>query len=616
MEPYQEAYIANCKTFRELTSLSFLNGAAFDASFLSAMESMQQAGALSARNTRLLQEELLPVLDDLYQQEMPVLRDLETFADALTEGPQPLDLALANQVHEALLSCARREERREDMIRELYKLGMTQHRIQNMLTSLEGSDDTMSYSMRMRYCFVEAASYIKYYDDFSEETKGYILRSLANTYLGHYADWRDRLSCVRHTMQVFHDERYRASAPGLPWDRYVDLIHRQMVSILPYNLPEGTLSPDTVVDVMESAHLIYELQYEETARTGKPLHARSLMPYYSVEYTCGLISCEDLLTKMEELMDAGDPSSYDSNAEYQIVSMPAFYIQRLNRVPELIPPRRKYITSLYRRMMRYVEDMPAEKITEQFKLHMRQVMTVFQEFEDGVTFLEMAVAMMTRFAPDLYAHGYAVGSMAQVICEAVLDGEPGYFDDIPGISEMDGEKKRETLKEMSLNAGLLHDIGKLSFTTLYKHAGRQMLQSEEMTLRLHTNVGFNWLRDHPSTRPYADVAYGHHRWYDGNEGYPEKFRRKESPFRALVDIVAFADYLDSEDDDAALPCRTAGFEDKLEAGIKQEGRRFSPLVTASLRSPGVPGKLKILYDDVRKEGYYHCFLHTVHADDP
>lgn len=615
MEPYQEEYIANCKTFRDLTSLSFLNESSFDASFVSAMENMQQATALSARNTRLLQKKLLPVLDDLYQQELPVLRDLECFADALTAGAQPLDLALANQIHEALLSCARREKRREDVIRELYKLGMTQFQVLNMMTSLEGSADMAGYSMRMRYCFVEAASYIKYYDEFSEETKSYILRSVANTYLGTYPDWRDKLSCVRHTMQVFNDERYRASAPGLPWDRYINLIHRQMVSILPTSLPEGTLSPDTVVDVMESAHLIYELQYEEAARTGKPLHAHSLMPYYSVEFVCGLISREELLTQMEMLMDAADPSLYDSNTNYQIISMPAFYTQHLRKAPELIPPRQKYIIYLYRRLLRYLEDMPSEKITEQTRLYVRQLMTVFWEFEDGVTYQELAIAMMTRFAPELYAHGYAVGKMAQAICQTILDEEPGYFDDIPDIAEMDAAEKRKTLEEMSLNAGLLHDIGKLSFTTLYNHAGRQMLQSEETTLRLHTIVGCYWLKEHPSTRPYSDVAFGHHRWYDGNDGYPTEFLRKKSPCRALVDIVAFADYLDSEEDDAALPCRTASFEEKLEAGIKLEGRRFSPLVTGWLRSPGLSEKLKAFFEDGRKEGYYHCFLHTVHTDE-
>ncbi len=616
MQVYQKEYIENCKACRNLTSLPFLSAGDFDEAFDAAMKDMRRAGELVSRNTRLLQKQLLPVLDNLYQQDGRTLREMEEFADALSAKPQALDLVLAEQLHEALLSAARHMGGREDVIRELYKLGMVRFDIWNMLTGLHDIPQTGGLSWRFRYCFVEASSYLKYFDDFDEETKGYILRSLANIYLGNFDDWREKLKCVRRTMRVFTDERYRASAPDLPWEQFMYSVHRQMVSVLPYSFPEGNLSPDAVTDVMESAHLIFEVQYEKLRESGKPLHAHRLMPYYSVEFACGLISKEELLNNMERLMDAANPANYDERTNYQIISMPVFYVQYLRRMPELIPPRRQYIIQLYRRMLRYIETMPNEAITDKTQLYVRQTISQFLELEGGVSYESLTLSIMVRFAPTLYAHGYAVGRMAQALCMAILEGEPKFFDDIPAFAALpDGAEKRKAVSEMAFRAGLLHDAGKLNFTSFFDHAGRQMLGREEEILQLHAAAGHHRLMEHDSTRQYADVAYGHHRWYDGSDGYPSDFHRKESPYRAMVDVIAFADYLDSEnDDDASFPCRTMPFEDKISEAIKLGGRRFSPLVTAWLRTPELLGQLKELYLNGRREGLALCFHRAEHAE--
>ncbi len=604
MLPYQEEYIKNCKAHQDLTFLMLLDGPSFDA----AMENMRQAAELALQNTLLLREQLLPVLDELYQQDDGTLADMEAFADALTSGPRPLDLALAEQIHDALLSGARYHRRRDMMIRELYKLGMVRYQMWNMLTGLD-LPETDHYSIRMRYCFTEAASYLKYYEEFDETTLSYILRSMANTYMGQYDDWRERLNIVRHTMKVFNDDRYRAAAPNLPWDKYIYLIHRQMVSVMPYNFPEGTLSPDAVQDVMESAHLIYELQYEQAAKSGKPLHAHRLMPYYSIEYACGLISKEELLSHMEWLMDEADPTDYGEPTDYRIISMPVFYVQYLRNMPEMVPPRRSYITQLYLRLLLYVKSMPQSDITEQTYLYIRQLLSMFMEIEDGVSYRDMALYMSSRFSPEIYSHGYTVGRMAQAICGDALSADPGYFDDIPEIASLQSaEEKLPAISDLAFNSGLFHDIGKLSFTSLYNHAGRQMLGSEEEALQLHAEAGHVRLAEYPSTRPYADAAWGHHRWYDGSDGYPKSYKRGSSPYRALVDIIAFADFLDSEgDDDTSLPIRTRSFDEKLAEARKLGGRRFSPLVTGGLRDPKLLEALEYLYNNGRRDGYYHCF---------
>ena len=608
MEPYQEKYIQNCRAYQELTALDFLNWSSFDA----AMARFRKAGLLAGENTALLQEELLPILDRLYGQEDGTLTALEEFADALTAGRQPLDLALSEQLHTALLNVYRRGGRRERIIKSLYKLGMVRYQTWNMLTGVDGPT-AEQYTARMRYCFAEASGYLKYYREFDEETLGYILRSLANNYLGNFADWRERLNVVRHTMRVFTDERYRAAAPGLPWDRYMDSVHRQMLSVLPHSFPEGNLSPDEVEDVMDSALLIYERQLQQAAKENKAMEASRLLPYSRIEFSCGLISKEAFLSHMEDLMDAADPTRFDSDSSYRIISMPAFYVQYLLQMPELIPPRRQYIGQLYARMLDYIRTIPAGELSEATGLHMRQTLSVFLEQEGGLSYLELARSMMLWLAPELYAHGYAVGRMAQVLSRAVLSGEPGFFDDIPPVAALTSpEEKAAAMDGIAFTAGLLHDIGKLNFTSLYDHAGRQLLSSEAEALRLHTETAKR-LQNYPSTQLYADAASGHHRWYDGSGGFPEDFRRQESPTRALVDVIALANFLDSEPENVKLPYHTVPFEDRIREALRQEGRRFSPLVTACLRDKAVLEELKALYETGRRKGYDDCYRRALGA---
>jgi len=574
--------------------------------FDATIDSMSKARALSLRNMQLLTEYLLPLLDNLYEQTNDVLKELEDFGDVLTAKPQILDMALACQIHEAILSCARRSDEKDMVIRLLYKVGMGRFGFWQMLN---GSDipQIERFSVPMRYCFAEASSYLKYYDEFTcEQTKGYILRSVANRYLGYFKDWRERIQCVRYSMQVFQDAQYRASAPGLPWDNYMVSLHRQMTSVLPHGFRAGSLSADDVADIMESAHLIYVQQYEKAKENGTHITATGLLPYYALEFGCGFLSKERFLAAMEALMNDADITSYDADTEYQIFSLPAFYAAYMKGMPEMIPSREEYITTLYQRMLQYIAKMPPDRVTDTTRSRICKVLSSYIEIANGFSYRTMALSLTAFFSPDLYAHEYAVGAMARLFCKAIYTEEPDFFDDIPAFAVMPADEKKENaILEYAYNAGLFHDIGRLNFSILYNNTGRRRLRQEQEILELHTYLGRKWLMEVDSARCYADVAFGHHRWYDESDGYPEEYHRNESPYRAMVDVVALMDYLDNEEgDDSYLLLRTIPFHEKVEKAMKLSERRFSPIVTDWLRDAKLAEQLRVLYENGRRDGYY------------
>ena len=61
-------------------------------------------------------------------------------------------------------------------------------------------------------------------------------------------------------------------------------------------------------------------------------------------------------------------------------------------------------------------------------------------------------------------------------------------------------------------------------------------------------TGAELLTGHNSTAAYADVAKGHHLWYDCSRGYPYDFNTFDSPVKTIIDIVAVADCMDAATD--------------------------------------------------------------------
>ena len=154
------------------------------------------------------------------------------------------------------------------MIKELYWLGMGHNKICNMLSCMDLSDvDT--YMFRMRLCFTEAAAYLKYFDEIEDtETKGYILRSRANMSLGKFRFNSEKIDLVRQTLEILQDQWYQEKAPGLPWDRFTYMTHRQMVSSISYSKQSAMTSRD-IESIMESVYIVYDRQFQEAAAENK-----------------------------------------------------------------------------------------------------------------------------------------------------------------------------------------------------------------------------------------------------------------------------------------------------------------------------------------------------------
>ena len=180
MQPYQHEYIQNARRAREISDFRSGLGEGFDSWYRLRRESETELKELKRKNTYLLNACLFPMLDGLHGARDEQLNELSEFADGLLDWKINLDPGIYVTVHDALLSLCRVRRDRNALIRELYKLGMGLY-YQNRYLNSTDAKWSSPFRFANEMAFTEAASYIRFFEELGDdETRGYVIRSLAN----------------------------------------------------------------------------------------------------------------------------------------------------------------------------------------------------------------------------------------------------------------------------------------------------------------------------------------------------------------------------------------------------------------------------------------------------
>ncbi|MDF2514342.1 MAG: Diguanylate cyclase proteinuncharacterized domain HDIG-containing protein [Herbinix sp.] len=94
-----------------------------------------------------------------------------------------------------------------------------------------------------------------------------------------------------------------------------------------------------------------------------------------------------------------------------------------------------------------------------------------------------------------------------------------------------------------LDAGLLHDIGKIVIENNLLNKKEGLTEHEQQQLMQHTVVGYKILKLFDHTLDLADDVYAHHEKWDGS-GYPKGLKGHEIPLNAR--IIALAETYDNK----------------------------------------------------------------------
>ena len=589
--PYQDEYVRNTKEILGLGKRGPATTGGFDVWFSAIQEESARSARLRQRNMEILNSELFPLLDNLHAASEEQIQSLEEFADVLLDWKNNLDRGICVTIHDALLSLCRVRKDRDGIIRELYKLGMGLFYLNRMVMGID-SKATTSFYFENEMVFTEAAAYLRFFDSIEDDTtRGYILRSLHNIAICVQGSKR-KIAASSRMLNVINDEHYRTVAPSLPWDRFLRGVHQQMSSNRAA-LSGNDLSSSELALVLDSC---YEIFKPEEASDNPNI--RWLWPYYEMEFTCGYVDLRTTMNRMEKLIDQTPEAQFDSSGLYGNIQLPIYYGRLLKNHPELQRERHcmDFASLAYGKMYKTILALPIEDFSDTFLYDIILIVSDFFEIEGALSYKELVTHMMQKFSPDLYVSSRKTGDIMALLCGAVLEADPSFFDGLPVLDDLiETADRRQVIIDYAEECGLFHDLGQLKMDVGRTLKVRDLLDREFQMFMLHCLSGYGNLKERSSTRRFADIALGHHRWYDGEGGYPEAYVRTESPYRQMTDVAAVASYLvDGYDKDAS----------KVIAGLLGEKhRRFSPIVTACLtESDLVASVTRVLSGDGRN--YY------------
>ena len=564
MQEYQLRYIENTKEIAALLDVS--KGEDSETEKIRRLAAKEKIDALKKENVDLLNRHLFTCLDELHAASPDTIRELEEFADVLMDWKSNLDCGIYLLIHESLLTLYRFRRDRNNTIKELYKVGMGMYYRSRSVQGIT-SNLTNSLYFEGEMMFSEAASYLKYFAEIDDdETKGYIIRSLANTAIC-VRDLKKKVEIGLRVLQIIQDPFYQQLAPNLPWDVFLQRTHQQMSSNRAI-MSRGNLSADELAAVLESCEYVFEPE----AHKGDP-NVRWLWPYYEMEYSCGFVDIDTTLDRMERLILEADEHSFELSDMYAKCQLPIYYGTLLRRNEKLRnrPKRMRFLKEAYDKMLGVIMDYPLEKDIEYFSYLTVLIITDYYETEGVPSYLEITSKLLRKLSGISYLNSLKAMKITVYLCDILLKEDPSFFDDIPFIAEeTDPEKKKELLFRYGETCALYCDFGLLKMNMERLTHTRNLLDKEYEIYQLHTVSGHDDLAARESTKIYADCAYGHHAWYSGSGGYPEGYVRSESPYRQMTAVIALVAYL-VENYEHGMDLREL---------VDTEKRRFSPLLIA------------------------------------
>ena len=600
MLPYQAQYIENVREIAKLSDMYAVPRADFDTWYAQERRSAERMLALRQENIDLLNQYLFPALDDLHNASPAEIAALGEFAAALMDWSTNLDCGTYVLIHDSLLSMYRIRQDRNKIIQELYLLGMGLY-FQGRVVEGIRDERAEQFTFENEMVFTEGGSYLKYFPEIEDEaTKGYIIRSLANVAIC-VKDAKRKIGISGRMLDILQDPAYRAMAPGLPWDVFLRRTHQQM-SANRTVLSRGNLSSRELALVLESCHEVFK---PETG-TDAP-NVRWLWPYYEMEYTCGFVDLSVTMERLEELILSCPYDQYDNSGLYANVQLAIYYSDLMKRNPALFKKRHytEFLVSAYEKMLRTVLSFPMEKFNDFFLHIIRLVITDYFEMEGLPSYLSVSTQLLRRFSGRLYIRAQKAGDILCCLCARILDHSPDFFDDIPFLAALkDPDEKKAALLKYARQCGLYHDFGLMRMNLERTMLSRGLYEPEFLMKQLHVISGSEELRKRPSTEKFADVAYGHHSWYQGG-GYPNDYVRNASPYRQMTDTVAVAAYL--------LDHNQADPDAVMDAVGAKSGTRFSPLVASFLGDGAVRKEIRRVLSG-NEEQYYRDLYEQMNAE--
>ncbi len=582
---------------------------------------------------------VVPFLEEPTRFSREEVLEFDAFADKLSGYVENIDRGLAFDIREAIIIYAEDKKDDELLIKNLFYKGLIIHYMAPKLYKKEAEE-----------CYEKIISYADRYESFKKETRNLIAKSFANRCLNSgYGDFKHKSYKVKKAKDFWENVAMKVD-PDFPWDAFFWNINENFVTsgltIMRDAIYSSLVDEEKKKEVYDSVcYLESKLQKNTDIKTNDYNSVDVKVGYYKkcVSYHCGLISVNELKAYLyDRFLNSGDGYSYDTIYSKIHFSALYFFYSRYGEDSLKNSLQIERIRKMEEQVKEYVENMPHD-ISPKYASN---ILTGFvhgsASVYDDLGFLTLLLDITIYRHKPTYVHSVMVAKIATIIAEFVLKYYPQEFIGLPEMNSVKHvvEEADEIIKFVWFS-GLAHDMGKIVYSHLVSFYARKLNDIEFKMIKCHPSAICDFIavgvKDGKVTQnlnvhdkisdlgfietnqvfaSIVEVALGHHKDFDGKNGYPVEFDNLKSKVKPIIDVITIADCIDAATDGVG---RSYAFVKELDEVIDEfelyAGTRYNPTIAKLLKENE---ELRNLIADViknyRYDIYYSCFDKSAQID--
>lgn len=583
-------------------------------------ENFGRIGELAAMNRDFLDIVILPIISaggPLDQETISVMSD---FAEALVNSrcTESLDLPVMYSISDRLLTEA---EESGDIYRKIRAMDMRMeslYGLMNMTGRLKAYPEISEHYRELGFeigdFFLDLLQKDKFKKIEDMECCEIIVTDARYSIVFFEGISNDREMCEKQLerlklmLEVEEDPFYREALPEFDW-RYFHFRVLQYMAMAPEHNNAAGFNDDELKLISEKTKEMW-LLYNENKEYFKHVlegseDRRSLdFLLYRARYLAGEYDEDTYLKMLEIAYEQRKNSDYSTKGGYLNLFVPEEMNFLFGEDGCTVRNQHK-LQTIYHNIISYAYLMTNG---ESFSAHLESYayfLDSFIEKASGISFEGMILQCLAAFHPPTYVHSLMVAQMTECLCSRLIVMKPELFIGVLDCKDVqEVSDKMDEIVRFSYHAALCHDFGKIMIIDTIFIYGRKLLDMEFDYIETHPKTGAEMLRRYASTKAYADVALGHHRWYDNSKGYPEEFDTSKSPLKTIIDIVLVADCLDAATDTVGRSYSRGKNLDEFIGELKEgAGTHYAPWMYEIMTDPTVHEDMEYLLSDGRRINY-------------
>ena len=617
-----EDYVRRMKKIRLLSTPDLESIGEAEEYSTTLVRNFSRIGEMAAKNRGIIKGLIMPVLssDEKLSEESREL--LETFSELLVGGAsfEEVDVHLSELITERLMNDDIKASENGDPDSEVILSAQKVKRDYYVISALTRYYNPNAEAVRKKAIENRnaLAGYLskERFSKLSDEAKGAALQfSLmgvllyeSNLYPMPHEHWDECMSILDTAESILADPFYREQLPDYDWETYRFRLY-YYGSFLAYSMIPKDIAVRTYDYAQKAIDFLGSCTNEVILAAVNTEQEEDLRYLSSVQ--AGFTPAREACDAFYRAYENRDPDDYSVTGMNKNLDTPSSYlsISKLMDMELTEEDGRRYL-NIERSVLDYLHRLPKTSDSYyKFVTLLTNMPIYFREAPGAMTMEEFCVKAFAAIHPPTYIHINMVAKLTECMIRHLLDTSPELFLSFPDCG--DAEKVaalKERILSFAYHAALCHDLGKLFIIDTISMYGRNLLDDEFDMIKSHPSIGAKIAKEHASTKEYADVIKGHHRWYDCSKGYPSGFDTFKSPYKTIIDAVTAADCLDAATDSVGRSYSSGKtFGDFVKEVEEGSGTRYAPFLTELFAHSEVKSDIEYLLREGREKLYRETF---------